>query len=148
MKLFETRLKIKPISANKMFGVRGRRTFKTSEYLAYQNEVRDHLVGTEWPFGDEPVCFHVEGGLSSKLFDLDNVIKPLLDTLQGIYPEFNDNKVYYIELHKEIVPKGEEYLWIRVRGYTQGIYHGEGDVQESFSFTEDESKAAESEPQE
>lgn len=104
-------------------------------------------MGDDWPFGTDPVSFHVEGGLSSRNMDLDNVIKPLLDTFQSIYQEFNDNKVYYIELHKEIVPKGKEYLWIRIRRYTEGVCDGEGDPQRSLSFTQDESETAEQEPQ-
>ena len=100
-----------------MFWKRGKLTKKTSEYEAYQQEIRDEMLGIEWPFSNEQVRFHVEAGLSAKQADLDNVLKPLLDTFQGIYEEFNDNKVYYIEAHKEIVPKGDEYLWIRIRRY-------------------------------
>lgn len=130
-----------------MFGVRGRRTFKTGEYLVYQNEIRDYLMGDDWPFGKDPVSFQVEAGLSSRNMDLDNVIKPLLDTFQSIYDEFNDNKVYYIELHKEIVPKGDEYLWIRIRRYVEGIYPRTGESEEPASIPQDEIKAAEHEPQ-
>lgn len=100
-------------------------------------------MGTDWPFGEEQVSFHVEGGLSSRNMDLDNIIKPLLDTFQSIYHEFNDNKVYYIELHKEIVPKGEEYLWIRVRRYVEGLYPGETATEEPTGRTEDACEAAE-----
>lgn len=45
---------------------------------------------------------------------MDNVLKPLFDTYQGIFEEFNDNKVYYVELYKTIVPKGREFLYVRV----------------------------------
>ena len=77
-------------------------------------EIKDELRGVEWPFNDNPVAFFVEAAFSSRLADLDNVIKPLLDTFQSIYEEFNDNKVYYVELQKRIVPKGEEYIKVRV----------------------------------
>ena len=87
------RLQVKPLSANKMY-YRGKN--KTREYLDYQNEIRDELIGVEWPFKDHPVSFHVNVGLSSPLADLDNVFKPFFDTLQAIYADFNDKKVYYI----------------------------------------------------
>ena len=105
-----------------MFWKRGKLTKKTSEYEAYQQEVRDEMLGIEWPFSNEQVAFHVEAGLSARQADIDNVLKPLLDTFQGIYEEFNDNKVYYIEANKAIVPKGDEYLWIRIRRYYPCVF--------------------------
>jgi len=67
-----------------------------------------------WPFGDSQVFFEVEAGLSNRAADLDNVIKPLLDTYQSMYPEFNDKYVYHIKLDKVIVKKGEEYLSVKI----------------------------------
>ena len=86
-------------------------------------------MGYEWPYADQQVSFHIEAGLSARQADIDNVIKPLLDTFQSIYHEFNDNKVYYVEAHKKIVPKGDEYIWVRVRDYDAGILQ---DKQEEF----------------
>ena len=117
MTTLDNRFKTKPLSANKMFGARGKRTFKSPEYVAYQNEIRDDLMGTDWPFKTDPVSFIVNAGLSNRGADIDNVIKPIFDTYQGIFEEFNDNKVYYVELHKEIVSKGEEFLRIRVASH-------------------------------
>ena len=74
-------------------------------------------MGTDWPFKTEQVSIIVYSGLSNRGADIDNVIKPILDTYQGIFEEFNDNKVYYVELHKEIVSKGEEFLRIRVASH-------------------------------
>lgn len=71
-------------------------------------------MGIDWPFGKEQVMFSVVAGLSTRGADLDNIIKPLLDTYQSIYTDFNDNKVYGIHLVKDIVPKGEEYLSVLV----------------------------------
>ena len=71
-------------------------------------------MGTTWPFGSEEVSIYVEAGLSARQADLDNVLKPLLDTFQGIYEEFNDNKIYFIEAWKTIVPKGDEFLRVRI----------------------------------
>ena len=53
-------------------------------------------------------------GLSNKLSDLDNVIKPLLDTYQTVYPSFNDNTVNKITMTKDMVKKGQEYLDVTV----------------------------------
>ena len=72
----------------------------------------------EWPFEKNLVNFTVTAGLSNRGADLDNVIKPLLDTYQGIFEEFNDNKVYHIELTKEITKKGEEFLHVIVEEHS------------------------------
>lgn len=58
-------------------------------------------------------------GLSNRGADIDNVIKPLLDTYQNVFEEFNDNKVYYLEMHKDIVKKGSEYLSVTMKEYNQ-----------------------------
>ena len=77
-------------------------------------EIRDELVGTSWPFGSSPVRFDVEAGVSTRAADIDNVLKPLLDTFQGVYDDFNDNKVYEIEATKFIVKKGEEFIHVTI----------------------------------
>ena len=105
-------MKVKALSANKMYW-RGKRV-KTKEYLDYQNEVRDEMMDVIWPFGSDPVSFWFKAGLSARQADLDNLLKPLLDTFQNVFDDFNDNKVYYLEGHKDIVPKGEEYIHIKI----------------------------------
>ena len=88
---------------------------KTAEYLAFQNEVRDEMEGVKWPFGKDEVVFTVRAGLSNRGADLDNINKPLFDTFQNTFEEFNDNKVYEIHLFKDIVQKGEEYIDVKVQ---------------------------------
>ena len=89
-----------------------RNRHKTADYKNYQLEILDELKGIEWPFGTSQLNVLVHAGLSNRGADIDNVIKPILDTYQSIYDEFNDNKVYSISLFKDIVPKGDEYLHI------------------------------------
>lgn len=94
------------------------KTLKQRVYLDYQNELRDEMQGKEWPFALDLVSFFIVAGFSNKGADLDNVLKPLFDTYQGIFEEFNDNKVYHTELHKAIMPKGKEFLYVRVSELT------------------------------
>ena len=75
---------------------------------------------TSWPFGESMVSFDFKVGLSNRGADLDNIIKPILDTFQAVFTvdekkQFNDNKVYHLEMHKEIVPKGDEFIEVTVR---------------------------------
>lgn len=102
-----------------MFGRRGKTTFKTPDYVAYQNEIRDSMMGTEWIFEDSQVAFEITVGLSNRGADIDNIIKPLLDTYQGIFEEFNDNKVYHLDVTKTIVKKGEEFIEVTVKEYKE-----------------------------
>lgn len=71
-------------------------------------------MGVTWPFANDQVKFDIEAGLSNRGQDLDNIVKPVLDTYQIIFEEFNDNKVYEITLTKTIVKKGNEFLHVRV----------------------------------
>ena len=105
---------VKPFSANAMFVRKGKTTYKTANYKQFQDDVYDYLMGTEWPFADKPVKFLVYAGMSSKAADLDNIIKPLLDTYQNIYEEFNDKKVQAIFLSRSNVKRGGEYLRVHV----------------------------------
>jgi hypothetical protein len=118
------RLAVKPLSANAMWGWKGRRKFKSAEYLEYQNEIRDTILTLDgdaftWIFEDSQVCFDVKAGLSNRGADLDNCIKPLLDTYQSMYEDFNDNKVYQLTMEKFIVSKGDEYLEVQVEEYVK-----------------------------
>ena len=138
-KMLHARINLKPLSANRMFARKGKTTFKSKDYTIYQETIQNQLQGTEWPFGTDRVHFHVEAGLSNRGADLDNVIKPILDTYQWIYEDFNDNKVYGIELEKYIVKRGSEYLDIRVREYEDDQTEPTVMQEESKSETKDES---------
>lgn len=110
----EQLFQMKPLSANRMFVRKGRTTYKTSDYKRFQEEMAAILMGEEWPYGDKPVHFIVYAGLSNKASDLDNIIKPLLDTYQNIFEEFNDKTVQGIILQRDRVKRGGEYLWVRI----------------------------------
>ena len=105
---------MKPLSANRMFVRKNRTTFKTADYKQFQEEMALILMGAEWPFQDKPVLFIVYAGLSNRASDLDNIIKPLLDTYQNIFEEFNDKTVQGIILQRDRVKRGGEYLWVRI----------------------------------
>ena len=98
------------------------KAIKQIKYIQYQNELRAQLLGVAWPFEDSDLLeFEIIAGVSNKMADLDNVVKPLLDTYQGIFEEFNDNKVYHITLDKQIVAKGNEYLFVKVERWPEQI---------------------------
>ena len=97
-----------------MFVRKGRTTYKTSDYKRFQEDMGTILMGEKWPFKNSPVHFIVYAGLSNRASDLDNIIKPLLDTYQNIFEEFNDKTVQGIILQRDRVKRGGEYLWVRV----------------------------------
>lgn len=96
-----------------------RNRHKTAAYKNYQMEIRDELMGVEWPFGTNPVKFDIDAGFSTRAADIDNILKPLLDTFQSIYEDFNDNKVYELIATKYIVSKGDEFLRVRISETTE-----------------------------
>lgn len=98
------RLKIKPISVNDCW--QGRR-FKTPVYTSFEHEMTYLLPKLKVPSGK--LLLRLTVGVSSKAADVDNVIKPILDILQKKYG-FNDKLIYGMDIWKEDVKKGEEFV--------------------------------------
>lgn len=103
------RIEIKPLSVNDAW--KGRR-YKTDNYKKWQKELLLLLPKIDIEFkGDLKVDFVF--GFSSKASDIDNPLKPLIDTLQKKY-DFNDNKIQVLNVKKEIVKKGNEFITINI----------------------------------
>lgn len=101
------RLNMKPLSANAIW--QGKR-FKTPKYKAYEKEMLLKLK----PFKvDEFKELHLTFGFSSKLADIDNPVKAILDILQKKY-NVNDRYLEIIFVKKEIVKKGFEFIEIEI----------------------------------
>jgi len=98
------RLLVKPLSVNACF--QGKR-FKTKAYKDYEKEILLSLKPMEVKSGK--LSLFLRFGLSSKNADIDNPVKPFVDCLQKRYG-FNDRHIYRLEVIKEIVPKGEEFI--------------------------------------
>jgi len=102
-------IKIKPLTVNQVW--KGRR-FKTAKYKDYENELMWLLGKNRIPSGK--LKLEMEVGLSSKLADVDNILKPFIDVLQKKY-QFNDRDIYEINITKSIVKKGEEFIKWRIK---------------------------------
>ena len=98
------KVNIKPLSINQCF--QGRR-FKTPKYKQYEKELMILLPALSVPDGLLEVV--ITFGLSSKLNDIDNGLKPFIDILQKKYL-FNDRDIYKLIVEKKIVPKGAEFI--------------------------------------
>jgi len=98
------KINIKPLSINQCF--QGRR-FKTDKYKQYEKELMLLLPILNVPNGLLEVV--ITFGLSSKLNDIDNGLKPFIDILQKKYL-FNDRDIYKLVVEKKIVPKGSEFI--------------------------------------
>ena len=103
------RIEIKPLSVNDAW--QGKR-FKTPKYKSWQKDLLILLPNLKIKFkGDLKVDFVF--GFSSKASDIDNPLKPLIDTLQKKY-KFNDNQIQELIVKKELVKKGEEFITINI----------------------------------
>lgn len=98
-------VKIKPMTVNQAW--QGRR-FKTPKYKAWREQISFMLPPViEIPKGR--MMLVVTFGVSSKLSDMDNLLKPFIDALQDKYG-FNDRQIYVGLVAKVDVPKGQEYI--------------------------------------
>ena len=86
---------IKPISVNVCW--RGGKRFKTQKYINYKAELFWRLPKLSIDF-TKKLSLVLDVGISGQ-FDLDNVAKPFIDTLQEHYG-FNDKQIEQIHLYK------------------------------------------------
>ena len=104
-------LNIKPLSVNLAW--QGRR-YKTKKYLQYEKNLLFLLPKLKLP--EVPYHLFIEYGFSNKSCDIDNPQKLLGDILQKKYG-FNDRDIYALDIRKMIVPKGKEYIKIKIEHY-------------------------------
>lgn len=109
-------IKIKPLSINKAW--RGGRRFKTNEYKDYEKELIYLLP--ELDVGKGELGVSIVWGFSNKGSDIDNPAKPFIDILQKKY-DFNDKRIYHLELEKVHVKKGEEFIAFEIRTLSEEI---------------------------
>ena len=100
----------KALSVNKAW--QGKR-FKTKEYKAYEREIL-HLLPDLEINNLHDIKISIRFGYSNSLTDIDNGLKPLIDILQKKY-NFNDRYIYELNVKKEIVKKGKEFILITIK---------------------------------
>ena len=116
--VLEVRLGQKPFSANKMHYARFKKD--TLEYREFKSDIFSLIAEHEYTISkDDKYKLSLITGFSSKLSDLDNAFKPLLDSMQ-LAMGFDDRQIFEIEALKDHVSKGDEYLMIRLERITDG----------------------------
>lgn len=98
------KVQIKPLSVNEAW--QGKR-FKTPKYSKYERDLLFLLPKISLPLPPYRITF--EFGLSSKLADWDNPIKPTQDVMQKKYG-FNDKDIIEARVTKKLTKKGQEYF--------------------------------------
>ena len=104
----KVQLNVKPLSVNEAW--QGKR-FKTRKYSLFEREMLLKLPACKT---DSCTELFIRFGFSSKLADLDNPVKMVLDVLQKKYG-FNDRDIFRLTVEKEIVKKGDEYIYIEIK---------------------------------
>lgn len=103
---------LKPLSANQSY--LGKKV-KSKHYRKYETHMLRVLPDLELPKeGDLKLLIEVY--YSNKTSDLDNALKPFIDCLQKRY-DFNDSRIYHIDVEKYIVPKGDETIRFKLEPY-------------------------------
>lgn len=105
------KIDIKPLSVNQCW--KGRR-FKTSHYKTFEREVL-MLLPNDLVIPSGNLKITLRWGFSTKASDWDNPIKPFQDILQKKY-DFNDNRVFEAVVKKEVVKKGNEFIYFKIEG--------------------------------
>ena len=110
--IIHVKLGIKPFSANKMHYMSKKKD--TREYKEFKGTIQELLGGENYRIKKHvQLKLTLVTGFSNKASDLDNAFKPLLDAMQ-LAMNFDDKQVYEINAYKDVVPRGQEYLYIRL----------------------------------
>lgn len=104
-------IRIKPLSVNEAF--QGKR-FKTAKYDTFIRSMLYQLPKITLP--QAPYSMNIVLGYSSKASDIDNGLKSLLDCLVKKYG-FDDREIYQMNVKKEIVKKGSEFIKFEISHY-------------------------------
>lgn len=121
--ILEVKLNIKPMSANQMHYAKFKKD--TVKYKQFKEDIR-HLLGDDYVIDPKwKLKLTLIVGYSSKLSDLDNSFKPLLDSMQ-LAMGFDDRQIFSIEALKEHTKKGEEFLLIRLEKITDKQLESKG----------------------
>lgn len=92
------------------------RRYKTPKYKAYR-EAMGYLLPRDLDVPkDVPIGLFVVFFVSSKASDLDNLLKPFIDSLQDKYG-FDDKMIVEIITRKGSAPKGKEYITFKIYEY-------------------------------
>lgn len=104
----EIKVDIKAMTVNQCW--RGRR-YKTKLYEEYENKLNSLLPNNIIIEDKRPLRLNIEFGIS-KLQDIDNGLKPLIDILQKKYT-FNDRYIMELNIKKTVVKKTEHFIKIK-----------------------------------
>ena len=104
------KLNIKPLSVNKAW--KGKR-FKTEDYKRYERNCL--LLLPKLTIPADNLRLSIVFGVSNKANDIDNGLKPIIDILQKKY-DFNDSRIYELNVRKEITKKGYEFILFEIEG--------------------------------
>ena len=114
--ILEVRLNVKPFSANQMHYAKFKKD--TKEYRAFKSEIFALLGGIKYDIkSTDKFKLSLVVGFSNSLSDLDNSFKPLLDSMQ-LSMGFDDKQIFEVEALKDKVPKGSEYIMVRLEKIT------------------------------
>ena len=102
---------IRALSVNACF--QGRR-FKTMAYKDYEQEVCA-LLPKRYPIPEGALRLSLIFGFSNRRQDVDGGVKAFVDILQKAY-NFDDNRMYEMQLRKVIVKKGGEFIEWGIEG--------------------------------
>lgn len=105
------RIDIKPLTVNKCW--QGKR-YKTDKYASYEKELLLRLKPLRLP--EPPYSLQITFGVSSKLADIDNPLKPFIDVLQKKYG-FNDKDIFELRVTKKIVKEKEEFIEFEINSF-------------------------------
>ena len=115
MAIIDIKLGIKPLSINEAHYRNKKRTVKYRNYIEFWKAAFDRR-GIKPLEENKKAKYSITFvfGFSNRGSDIDNPVKPAIDTMQGLL-KFNDKQIYMLGVSKDIVDKGNEYVKVVMR---------------------------------
>ena len=112
-KMKPIRINIKPLSVNSSYQGRKVPTRALNSFKKHSALLLPEKIGFEF---NGLLEMHINFGVSSKLADIDNLLKSFIDATQTKY-DYNDRYIYKLVVEKFNVKKGEEYIEFKFKNY-------------------------------
>lgn len=110
MKKIDLVIHVDPLSANQMY-IKGRTI--SQKYQVYKILVANQIKQSKYTY-KRPIKVDIVVGLKNhKIRDVDNILKPLLDTLESLYYFEDDCLIYDLQIRK--IPSKSNVLYITIK---------------------------------
>lgn len=106
---------LKPVSVNQAYYKNRARSRLYMDYIdGWQTYLCGHVIPEDIDKKDMRFKVTIHVGFGNRASDLDNIVKPTVDIMAQWFG-FDDKQVIHLEAFKHVVPRGSDYIYVKLR---------------------------------